>query len=209
MRSLLLLFFLLFQNRIPGPGGQINGGTPPPPTCVTDNFTRANENPIKPPWFVPTGSRTMQILNNSAQATIASPNENSAYCLGGSAAPTDQYSEVTFNHIAGDDFGGPAVRMSNGPTYYVAWARPSAHLIYLYKVSNGALTQMVYFNGTVVSGSKVRLRISNHLLTTSLNGADIGSFTDTAITSGQYGMSIFVTASANDISFSAWAGGAN
>jgi hypothetical protein len=205
---LSLWFLLVPQARIPGPGGKVtaSGGSG---ACVSDNFIGANQNPIASPWHIPTGSRAIQIKNDLAQGTSASPNENSAFCTGSSSAPNNQYSEVTIGSVANDDFAGPAIRMSNGPTYYVAWARPSADLIYLYKLVNGSFTQMTYFSGTVTVGTKVRLRASGSTLTVSVNGTDVGSHSDSAISSGQYGMSIYVTTSSNDLSFSSWSGGAN
>ena len=212
-RTLISLALLLApQNAVFYGSNTSQGGPPPPPptACSAIGFgSLPDQNPIVAPWHIPSGARALQVKGGKVQATIASPNENSAYCLDTSSAPANQFSEVTIGSVAGDDFAGPAVRISNGPTYYVAWARPSASLIYLYKVVNGSLTQMAALNSSVSVGTRIRLRISGSTMTVSVNGTDIGSHTDSAITSGQFGMSIFVTANINDLSFSSWNGGVN
>jgi hypothetical protein len=163
---------------------------------ATDNFTRADANPIGGNWTTVTGESDLQIVLDKVEPSTSAIAYNAAY-WNAIIWPADQWSEITIDTVADNNtFCFAAVRMSGSDqTYYSAWAQgplTSGHL-YLVKFVSGVQTT-VWTSNTVVFNSSdvVGLSVIGSTLTVYLNRVMQFQATDSLISSGKAGMGFYI-----------------
>lgn len=178
------------------------------PAVYTDDFERADSNPIGSPWVTVTDKSAMQIVSGTARATGSL--SGSYY---NSTLQKDQYSKVTFaSSISNSDSAGPIVRVSSTQrTYYELVKRNSTGKLAIYKVVNGTGTMLIEYTGYAVTigvGATLQLNavgVDPTTLTGFHNGTQIGTpVTDSDIDSGFVGME---TGTTYNGTFDGWEGG--
>lgn len=188
----------------------------------TDNFTRANENPLSDGgnWTAMGGYVTGQIVSNLAQPTATNTNAVALWTGGGLSSP-DQYSEITINTLVGvTDIVGPVVRgalgtaTSNTTCYRGTVNGPlgATARLSIQKFVNGNQSDMTGLQtATINSGDKVRLSVVGTLLTLYINGVAVATTNDSTIGSGYPGIWMFAPTGGNtsDAALSAFFGGTN
>jgi len=102
--------------------------------------------------------------------------------------PDDQYCQLVVKAIgAGSDELGPAVRVGAGAAntgYYVGWNNTNFKL---YKKIAGTNTELGSYTAPVAN-DVVRIEASGTTITVKVNGATVGSVTDSSISSGSGGI---------------------
>jgi len=176
---------------------------------ASDNFNRADANPIGGNWTTVTSEIAWKILSNHAEPT-AFNNDASIYYAG--TWPADQYSQakITVNGSAGSTAGaGVCIRASTSlRTYYrLTVDHAGSNNINLTRIVNGTSTSLWTRTVTFVDGDLIRLEAQGSVLRAMVNGVAVGAdFVDTSpITSGNPGLtysSIETSSSAED-----WEGG--
>ena len=179
---------------------------------ATDNFTRADANPISGSWATVGGAAAWQIKSNMAESTVIGINAN----LSISTAvvwPADQYSEVTVG-VSGvvTDLGGPAVRFNpaskNG---YILFYQGGSGPITIQTVITPGSGATIASSGTlnVSPGDVLRLVVIGNQLSAYQNGVEIiAPFTDNTFATGSPGLSSYIqTGTTGNIRFSLWSGG--
>lgn len=168
-----------------GSGG--GGGS----TLQTDNWMRANQNPLAGNWTQATGSGgTAELLSN--QVTGAD-NAFAAriYYWNANSFTSNQYAQIVWNASIGFGFGGPAINVQTGAstlTGYVCEFQGPAILRY----DSGAPTTIASPTGTFATGDI--LKCGNHagVITMYKNGSALpGTATDSTYTNGSPGIYIF------------------
>lgn len=178
-----------------------------PTQLASDNFQRADANPISGNWT--NVDNAIQIVSHLAEATVIS-----AYNIGyynDVVWPNDQYSEITIGATdASFDYVMPAVRVDNSvATAYFALAELNTGNIFIQELTNGTVNTLA---GPTSSGAAfqigdvIRLTVQGTTLTATKNGATILSVSDSSILSGNAGIGFF-TATLASAAISLWAGG--
>jgi hypothetical protein len=154
----------------PGPAGD---------TDPTDNFTRADANPIGGNWTTSTGLTALKIVSN--QLASAGSNVDSAAWWNAATFSSDHYSEATY--AAGVTDFGPAVRMQSaaGTFYWADTSTPS-----FFKMVNAGATQIAGVTATIAANDIIRMEAEGSVLRWKKNGASVtGSpISDSSIPSG-------------------------
>lgn len=195
---------------------------------VSDNFTRANENPLSDGgnWTIPAhgGGGGLKIVSDlcepTANATSGFEYWSAAISAPSGTFPNDQYAEATVTTLTtpgtNDSYIGPMVRMSSGGTgvngYIFYAARESGTFkYYILKELNGAATTLAGPTNHAISvGDVFRISVVGSTITGYINGSQIVQVTDTAIASGQPGLTLFTdTTILSNAQTSLWAAGAN
>lgn len=180
---------------------------------VSDNFTRANENPLSDGgnWGSAPGSGyiNFQVLSDFLTGTATSSTEG-LQLYTGTSAPNDQYSEVTVGSNATGNYCGATVRVntSTGVGYvgYIYGAGGSSFIAKL--TGSGSIT--VIKTGptglTLHTGDVIRCAVVGSTIALYQNGNIVTSVTDTTYTSGQFGIWNVESVDATSV-FTLWAGG--
>lgn len=132
----------------------------------------------------------LQISGNQVVATSASAN-NSAYY----AAYTPPDNQVARLRFVADGDGGPMVRASAGPNFYIGVARTSG--MQIQKCVSGSFSTLGTWAGVSVGGI-VRLEAEGSTIRLYYDDVLVGSVTDTDLTSGFGGIYNFNTSGAYD-----------
>ncbi len=177
---------------------------------ATDNFTRANANPIGGNWTTSPGDAALQIVSNKA-----APGANTGYASAYWNAitwPNDQWSEVTLDTENDIAYITAIVRMSGtDQTYYSAFCQGplgSGHLLVIKFVAGSATT--LFDSGIVVvvnSGDILRLSALGTQITLYVNGVSQFQTNDSSISSGSAGMGFYSTSGSDVLLVSKWSGG--
>lgn len=154
---------------------------------ATDNFNRADVNPIGGNWTTITGQTAQQIVSYAVKGTSGT----SGSYWNADTPNNDQYAQIKVWFTSGDYGAGPVVRCSiSADTFYtlIVTDRTTAQI---FKVVGGSWTLLggssitiSYFN----NGDLIRLEISGTTLTPIIAGTTYATRTDSAITSGMVGM---------------------
>lgn len=178
---------------------------------ATDNFNRANANPIGGNWTTITGLSAMQIVSNAATPSSLSPNDCGSY-YNAVTWPNDQYSQAKLTVVDTKTDGsgiGVAVRVAAAAlTAYrvvLTHASPGTN-VSLQRFLAGAFTRLWDRGAAFVDGDLVRLEVQGTTLRVFINGVQVGAdFTDTNIASGNAGISY--SSVATSASLDDWEGG--
>ena len=149
---------------------------------ATDNFNRANQNPIAGNWSVVTGWANAQLLSNAVQNLGGA---GAAIYWNGDIFDNNQYSQIK---VTGDFRGGAIVRV-NGNVFYL-WYYAGANVMRYYRVTGvEAYTQLGSdISVTVNTNSILKLEISGSTLTGYVDGVAQVTKTDTNIVAGSAGI---------------------
>lgn len=178
-------------------------------TPASDNFQRANANPIGGKWTTLGTWSPVQLLSNAAAGT-STAQDSIAYYNGISWTP-NQFSEVTIGALpTGNDYIGPLVRM--GPSnnnYYGLFAigplGPNVQ-VFLQKVTP-TVTNLWFTNVALNVGDVLRLEAVGTTLTAKINGAVVKIVDDLDLTAGVGGIAFFNASIAGNSKASKWGGG--
>ena len=177
---------------------------------ASDNFTRANENPLNASnWTIPTSLFSLQIVSNRCEPTTTGTTNQELWT--GRSWPNDQYSEVTIQAI---EAGGDTRVVARGSTaahtnYFVQILGVGAsQSVKLWKVIAGAFTQLgTTQTVTVTAGDVFRCECQGTTIRAKQNGTQLISVTDASIASGNPGLEISAATSVSLNQASLWAGG--
>lgn len=150
---------------------------------ATDNFNRIDANPIGGNWTTTPGENAIQITNNRAFLT-----GNPSGCYWNADAFNDnQYSKATVTlNVTGRGVTGRVSAIAT--TYYLLWINNTTTLE-VYKCIAGTFTKLgSTYTGPFAVDDIIKLSVSGQTLTPNVNGTDLSTQTDSAITSGSPGM---------------------
>ena len=185
-------------------------------TLASDNFQRADANPIGGNWtqiHSAAGYTTSQIASNLVEPSAAGSWADSYY--NAVAFPNDQWSQITVQ-TNNSSLTGPDARMNTSGAdtcYRVYWRHIGGNL-----GSTGTLgiTRYIAGSGNTLNtftalplqrGDKLMLVTSGSNLLVYYNGYPILAATDPNITSGAAGFCLNANSLVTDAQISAWAGG--
>ena len=98
----------------------------------------------------------------------------------------------------GAGFLGPGCRLSSGGIGYIAMGSGGGtNTVELHRFDSSASTLLATYTATLTDGDVIELSVSGTTLTTTLNGTDLGTFTDSTYATGQPGIYIFNSAAAS------------
>jgi len=161
----------------------------------TDNFNRANENPLSGggTWATVTGRSAARVISNQASGTTT----NSASIYTGSAYTDDQWAKVTAK--SGLEYTGVVLRgATDATTYYVGYGHPTQKYT-IQKWVAGSYTQLaVHATQTMVANDVIEFRAVGTALSLLVNGQTILTATDSDISSGYAGIAFYGTTATGD-----------
>jgi hypothetical protein len=149
---------------------------------ATDNFNRANANPIGGNWSTVGGLTAMQVTNNAVTGTVHGT-DNAVY-WNANTFSNDQYSQfrvLSVSHV----YKGLIVRC-NGNNMYLAEVRDNS--IAFWKYVNGAWTWLGSGSITQAAGDIFKFTATGTKLELFQNGISRGSVNDSSLTSGSPGI---------------------
>jgi hypothetical protein len=160
-------------------------------TLFSDNFQRANENPLNPTnWTTLTGLGALQILNNVCVPTVVGT--DGALCT--VSLPPDQWSEFKVNTLPSNQGTVAAfVRANLGLTagYLLTVAGPAgvaSATITLQSLGTGGMILGNFANANVNIGDVFRLVAQGSTISVLQNGSQIIVATDSTFASGSAGL---------------------
>jgi hypothetical protein len=159
----------------------------------TDNFNRADSNPISGNWATPVGvASAVQLVSHTAEPTSSLGSRSASYSTV-ITWPADHFSEVTLAAL-NNGYLGPCVRLGPGTGYGIFASGPtgSSNSVYLQEVGGG--TTFAIFTMTPQIGDVLRLEVLGSTLTFKQNGTVIGSVSDSTYTLGNPGMAFLPNA---------------
>lgn len=158
---------------------------------ATDNFNRADANPVGGNWVTCTGSNDARIVSNQLKSS-----STGSYVYYNATTANDQYSQC----VQAASVCGPAVRLQgtsrDGYFYHVNSAT-------LYSRVSGTANSILTTGDTPSTTAVYRLEVIGSTLTVYKDGISIGSVTNTDFTSGWTGIYI----GSNTGKVDDWAGG--
>ena len=177
-------------------------------TLATDNFTRANANPIGGNWSSLTASIVAQLLNN--QATVATAATSGDSYWNALTWANDQWAQSTGAACILSDVG-ICMRMNTSGVateYRLQWGTNfgSSGSYLIKSVVSGVATTLATITITANIGDTFLGVVNGTSVYAYWNGFLLGMAVDSAVTSGKAGFEIFGTTVA-DVALSAWSGG--
>jgi hypothetical protein len=176
---------------------------------LTDNFNRADQNPLAGNWTTSNGAIALKILSN--QLTFASDFDASAN-YSATTFSNDQYSQVKLSNASGSGATGFGVTVrqstSANTRYRVTADSAASNNIQLGKEVNNVYSNLTGWprTATVANGDTLRLEVQGTTLRVYINGVQVGAdTTDSSIASGYPG--IIYSSSAPSATADDWAGG--
>jgi hypothetical protein len=184
---------------------------------ATDNFNRADENPIGAPWTVRGSGTAGKIVSNTLR--MPGSGNDSGIVYTGITWPNDQYSQVTLVTVpnaqsAGDGVGVIVRGNTSGTlTQYELVCASGAAGTTIAKRVNGVYKQLAHSVTTWVAGDVAYLEIRGNTLQAKRNGSTAGMpapVTDNdpdAIVSGSCGIMASVEGTIPEQTLDDWEGG--
>jgi hypothetical protein len=159
-------------------------------TYATDNFNRANVNPIAGNWTTNPGAGAMRISGNQLMGVGTS---NTIYWNANSFS-NNQCSRVTMVDL-GATYGGPAVRVSSSQHSYYYFKVANGGTAYEYgKVVNGSWSPLgAAVSGTPQANDVLTFCAFDNVLTGYVNGVFNATRTDSSLNSGGPGVTLYGT----------------
>jgi len=159
----------------------------------SDDFTRADANPIGGNWATLGTYAGLQLLNNSVvSATVAA--DGVAYY--NQPVSDDQFSEFTFGTATGGyTYTGPMIRSgSNAKAHYKMYYNASTVFVQ-YITSTGSIGATLYSaaHAAPSTGTKYRLEATGSTISAYINDVLFSSSTSTALTTGYPGIHLYST----------------
>jgi hypothetical protein len=173
--------------------GQVQSVSAP---VVTDDFNRANSDPINGNWVkAPGTSANMKVISNEVGLSsnpgfqVHAAYYNNSYSIW----PSNQYSQIKVTDLVGtDDYVGVIVRCagvgwSSHKNYYFAHVRGgfgAAKDVLLGKYVEGIATTISSGTATIADNDTLRLEVEGTSLRFTINGSLILSGTDSSLSAG-------------------------
>ena len=164
---------------------------------ATDEFTRANANPIGGNWSTTGNANALQLVGNAVDATDT--NTNAAH-WSADTFNNDQYCLVAITTVAAGVSGGPTVRAgANGanPAGYLWFYPGTANTMRLYRWNGdgpNSYTQIGSdYSVTVNAASVLKISVSGTTLTPAVDGVNQTTQADSTWASGSAGLQIYGT----------------
>jgi hypothetical protein len=167
---------------------------------ASDNFTRANEDPLASPWGSISGAGTLRVVSNLC--ANSSGTDATSYMRYTTSSATD--SSVTISVVGGGNTdAGPAICLDGSGNGY-AFLNSANFQLYIFELP-GFGTAANVGGSNFAASDVVRLRRSGNDVIGSVNGVDVITATNnTTFTSGAPGIFIFHA----NTRFSNWTDGA-
>lgn len=142
---------------------------------ASDNFNRANADPIGAPWAGWGSFATCEIESNAVR--------NSAHADGdaGMLYSSSNVPDSQLDYVSGTADGGPAIHCAAGPDGYLETNYDATSLM-VYRLDDGGFTFLGQVAGVYTAGQPNRMRRSGNNIIASKNGADVVTVTDTTYT---------------------------
>ena len=170
---------------------------------ATDDFNRANADPIGGNWTTQTGASAWRVFGSSAYVSTGGSAPWCAY-WNADSFNSDQYCQATGNEINNVP-AGPSIRIQTGDSVvncYQMCPRGSTTQR-MFEYNSGTPTQLgADFSESITTASVIKIRGETSTLTFSVDGGDIGTRTDSTHTGGSAGLSASV-----DQGFDNWEAG--
>lgn len=165
---------------------------------ATDNFNRADQNPLATNWTDAGDTSPLKLLTNQIVPSNVS-NDCSAF-YNAVAFPNDQYSQITMASAesgGGGQGGGPGVRMATSKNYYRLVGDKAASTNWeLAKKVAGTYTQIGTATQSWSDGDTIYIEIKGTQIVTKKNGTGFGSWaTDSSLANGKAGITYSSTSS--------------
>lgn len=153
--------------------------------ALSDDFNRADEDPLASPWTHVSGS-TLALSSNAI--TKPSGDNETRYYYASAASTSDQYSEIKLITSPPSNDFGPAVRISTGSDMYVNTVVDFGYA--LRKLVSGSWTILTFYDsgGFLTSGETCAIRAVGSTLTAIVRTEEKATATDTSLTGGQPGL---------------------
>lgn len=164
----------------------------------TDDFNRANENPIASPWVNGVVLGSLQLINNKVRGIVLSADQTAR--LNQINLPADGFVQARLASATANDGGVTFRHSTTADTFYLGGAVPlsAPSGTRLSKVVDGVLTNLSNAATTWIANDVISLICVSTTITIQQNGITQSTVTDTAITpAGQAGLFIF----SNDAGF--------
>lgn len=179
-----------------------------PNQLASDNFHRADANPLSGSWTSVGTLNPLQIASNQAEAGGQDAGRIGCSVSTAASWPNDQYSEITLGTFATNGhYVGPCCRMDSSGNGYAVACTPGSNSSVLQKYSaGGGATLGSGF--TLNPGDLVRLTASGTTITVTVNGTVVVTVTDATYASGSAGVSCYCAdTSFSLVSISLWGAG--
>jgi len=152
---------------------------------ATDDFNRADETPISPPWFNH-DINIIKIVSNVAVPSL--PGSNAAAAYAGLNWPTDQYSQAELTTVGGTSGSGSGMGLRVryqwplDTAYELVVNTGASDNVNIYKWVNGGASQMGFRTTVIANGETIRLEVIGRnptILRVYKNGTQVGAdYTD-------------------------------
>lgn len=165
----------------------------PPPAAgggqtISDNFNRGDSADLGANWTVLTGEAAWKISVNTAQPSSTTTDCTEYYSGVSWTANQSSEGKVTVVEITAGNGVGVAVRCSTSARTYYRLVINSDGEWKVAKMVAGVYTVLTSGTATYSVGAVLKLTVSGTTLTSVYNGVQIGSTTDSAISSGSPGI---------------------
>jgi hypothetical protein len=183
---------------------------------ASDNFQRANQNPLSGNWtrISTSGNFTTAELTSDLVYPTTTNTVRASYYWNPASWNADQWSSVTLASLAvnASTFGGAVRESTSGAaTEYVGGIYGTASGDYrIQSIISGTVTALVTSTAAGVSpasGDIITCTIVGSQISVYYNGFLIGTVSDSNIASGASGFTLYSASSVTDSEMSGWAGG--
>lgn len=149
--------------------------------AYTDDFNRANENPISSPWQKPSGvTNAIQIYNSRACGT----GQNSIATYNATFSG-NQYVQVD---VPDGNQHGVVFRTTGIDNFYLLHVNGNNSLLLGKQVSGAWSTIQTISTDNLASGATIRAEISGTAITVKVNGSTVWTGNDSSLSSGNPGI---------------------
>ena len=155
---------------------------------ASDNFNRANENPLASPWstFISASWPGLDLVSNAVKNGEGSAQDTASIRLDS----TELVSQCVVTTVGGRD-GGPVICCDGSGNGYFLTNHDATNL-FIYRIASGGYTQIASVAGVYQNNDVVKLRRSGNDIIASINGGDVlAAINDTTFMTGSPGMLCF------------------
>jgi len=154
---------------------------------ATDNFNKADANPIGGNWTTVPGEAALKIVSSQCVQSLSGANRNAAY-WNADSFNNDQYSKIKIVSLGTLNTVGPLVRVSpSAETFYRVVT--STTTITISKCIVGSFTNIgTTISYTFATGDTLKLAVVGTTLEVFVNDVSVGTRTDSDIASGSAGI---------------------
>jgi hypothetical protein len=166
---------------------------------ASDNFNRANENPLASPWSVFGSIGNLRLVSNAVQTVGASSDAGSIYTSSSVAL-----SQCSISAVGGRD-GGPAIHMNAAGNRCYFVTNYSGTTLHLFRLSGlGGYNEIATASGAYAVSDVVRIYRDGNDVVVTVNAVEKLRATDTTYTDGSPGLFIY----SDDLILDDWTDGA-